>query len=181
MIKLKCLCIKCNKDISKNVDKVIENFEVGKIICPHCKMQQKRYLSESDMLMYFGIAATYYCLLISLFMIIYETFGFNIITLSVICILFILSYFVLKQVTRFIYLKAPFKSNIKDFEIDEDKEAVTKRNRWQFIAFMVVALMMSSQPELFNYYVFLLFAFVSIIILKLYLCLKNEYNSINKK
>lgn len=178
---MKCTCIKCNKEISKNVDKTIENFEVGRIICPHCKMEQKRYLSESDMLMYFGIAATYYCLLISLFMMIYEIFGFNFITIGVITVIFIISYFILKQITRFIYIKAPFKSNIKDIEIKEDKEAVTKRNRWQFIAFMVVALMMSSQPELFSYYVFLLVAFVSVIILKLYLCLKNEYSSISKK
>ena len=62
------------------------------------------------------------------------------------------------------YSKLAYSSDLKDFikfcnedyEIEEDKEAITKRMRWQFIAFMVVALMMSGQPELAGTYSFLL-------------------------
>ena len=107
---MKITCSTCNKEISTTVDKTIENFEPGRLICPHCHYQQKRYISEADLLMYFGIASIFYCLLISLFMLIYEILGFNIYSILIIVGLFIFSYFILKQITRFIYKNAPYKS-----------------------------------------------------------------------
>ena len=178
---MKVTCIKCKKDISKEVEKAIENYEIGRIVCPHCKRQQKRYLSEADILMYFGLTSIFYCLLISLFLLVYDIFGINLPVIIFVVVCFIVAYFILKYITRFIYEKAPFKSNIKDYEFDEDKEAVTKRLRWQFIAFMVIALMMSAQPSLVGPYVFLLIAFTIIIIIKVYLSIKNEYHSFNNK
>lgn len=178
---MKCLCTKCNQEISKDVEKAIENYELGRIICPHCKMEQKRYLSEADILVYFTLVSIFYCLLISLFLFMYDVFGINLYVIIAVCIIFILSYFLLKQMTRFIYEKAPFKNDIKNYVIEEDKEAVTKRLRWQFIAFMVVALMMSGQPELAGAYTFLLVAFTIINSIKLYLSVKNEREYIKNK
>ena len=83
--------------------------------------------------------------------------------------------------TRFIYEKAPFKSDIKNYEIEEEKEAVTRRMKWQFIAFMVVALMMSAEPSLAGVYSFLLVAFAGINAFKLYLSIKNERNYVYNK
>lgn len=178
---MKCLCTKCNKEISKEVEKAIENYELGHIVCPNCKMKQKRYLSEADILVYFTLVSIFYCLLISLFLFIYDTFGINVPVVISICIIFIVSYFLLKQITRFIYEKAPFKTDIKNYEIEEDKEAVTKRMKWQFIAFMVVALMMSAEPTLAGVYSFLLVAFAGINSIKLYLSIKNERNYVYNK
>lgn len=178
---MKNYCTKCNHEISKEIEKAIENYECGHIICPHCKTKQKRYLSESDILIYFGITSTFYCLMISILLFIYDLLGISTYSILIACVLFILAYFFLKQVTRFIYEKAPFKQDIKNIEIKEDREAVTKRMRWQFIAFMIVALMMSGEPKLTNEYCFLLIAFIIIIIIKLYLSIKNERNSIHKK
>lgn len=178
---MKCLCTKCNKEISKEVEKVIENYEPGRIKCPHCNAKQKRYLSESDILVYFTMVSIYYCLIISLFLFVYDTIGINLPAILFVIVAFIISYYILKQMTRFIYEKAPFKFDIKDYEIEEDKEAITKRMRWQFIAFMVVALMMSGQPELAGTYSFLLIAFTIINGIKLYLSIKNEREYISNK
>lgn len=178
---MKCLCTKCNKEISKEVEKSVENYELGHIICPHCKMKQKRYLSEADILVYFTSVSIFYCFLISLFLFIYDTFGINVSVVIFISIIFVISYFLLKQMTRFIYEKAPFKTDIKNYEIEEDKDAVTKRMKWQFIAFMVVALLMSAEPTLVGVYSFLLIAFAGINSIKLYLSIKNERNYVYKK
>lgn len=178
---MKNYCYNCKKEISKEVEKMIENYEPGHLKCPHCKTKQKRYLSEADILVYFTLVSIFYCLLISLFLFVYDLFGINLPVIIFVCIVFVISYFILKQMTRFIYDKAPFKQDIKNYEIEEDRKAVTKRMKWQFLAFMVVALMMSGTPELAGTYAFLLVAFAIINAIKLYLSIKNERTYVYNK
>ena len=47
---MKIYCEKCRQEISSECNKQIENYKVGKVICPHCHYEQKRYLSEADIL-----------------------------------------------------------------------------------------------------------------------------------
>lgn len=174
VIKMKVKCDKCSKDISKQVDKVFEEFDCGRIVCPHCKARQKRYISETDLLVYFGMAATLYFIMVTLVFLMFNYVAVDALTVVVIGGLLVINYFLFKWIDRFVYTKAPFKEKYKNFALDEDKAAVSKRTRWQFFAFIVVSLMLVGQPNLAGPYFFLLFAFIIIILIKIKLSVDNE-------
>lgn len=172
----KIQCDRCGHEISKNVENAFEQFECGNLLCPHCKKMQKRYLSEADLLIYFGFSAIFYCFLILSIFLLFGSLGFSIVSIVLILGLFCFGWFFMKWWARQIYVKAFFRQDIKEKVIEEDRPAVQKRMKWQFIMFMLVALMMSYQPDLFLPFLFLILAFIVIVFIKVRLAIKNERN-----
>ena len=171
---MKVRCEKCGKLINNEVDRAFEEFNCGRVVCPDCKARQKRYLSETDLLVYFGMAATLYFIMITIVFMMFNFVAIDVTTVAVIAGLLVANYFLFKWIARFVYTKAPFKEKYKNYALDEDKEAVSKRTRWQFFAFIVVSLMLVGQPNLAGPYFFLLIAFIIIILIKIKLSINNE-------
>lgn len=173
---MKVECIHCHLDLSKKIQANFEQFECGKVICPHCKKEQKRYISEADLLIYFGFSAVLYCLLLSLVFLVFNLGQISVVTLVLIAILFVIGYFLMKQLINQIYLKAFFKKDLQFKVIEEDAQVVKKRLKWQFMMFMLIALMMSTQPDLIFPFLFMIVAFIIIVMIKVTLSIKKERN-----
>ena len=138
---MKILCEKCHQDISLECNKTIENYTVGRVICPHCHYEQKRYISEADLLLYFGINEIAYILLSLLMIFIFNRIGINAVSIVIIFLVLIAGYFASKELSSRIYEKAYFKADIKNKVFEEDvdtglikkiKESVNKMNREYF-------------------------------------------------
>ncbi|MEG0076885.1 hypothetical protein [Anaerorhabdus sp.] len=180
---MKILCEKCSKDLSKSIAETFETYQVGKVKCKTCSKRNTRYISESDLLIYFASSCILYTLAV-----IAIYFLFNMMSTvspfviyGVIFVLFIGMYFLTKNICYYIYEKAPFKSAWKDFEFKEDVEGIKKRLKWQFIMFLLVALMFGSQPNLINYAFLLLITFTILIVIKVYLSIRNERNTFESR
>ena len=61
---MKVNCESCGKPITAQVNSLFEQFEPGRVVCPHCHHQQKRYISEADLLIYFCFSAVLYSIVL---------------------------------------------------------------------------------------------------------------------
>ena len=91
---MKIYCEKCRQEISSECNKQIENYKVGKVICPHCHYEQKRYLSEADILLYFGISEVLYVLLSLISVFVFRKLGVSAVSIGLLFVLLVASYFV---------------------------------------------------------------------------------------
>ena len=137
---MKIYCEKCHQDISVECNKAIENYSVGKVICPHCHYEQKRYISEADLLLYFGINEVAYILLSLLMMLIFDKLGVSAISLILIAIILIAGYFASKVLSSAIYEKAFFKEDSKYTVFEEDQTAIKRNMTWQFMLFFAITI-----------------------------------------
>lgn len=175
---MKIYCEKCNKDISKVVDSNIEHYVPGKVKCPYCSKVQKRYLSEADLLMYFAISCVLYIFVALIFISLFDIVGAKWYLLLIIMFIIVCLYFVQKYISRAVYKYAFGKAEIKDKEMVEDYDAVTKRMKSQYSLFMFMILMLGT-----GIYDLWLFIIPSIVItlssfIKLYKLIKQEKASI---
>ena len=170
---MKINCEHCDKDLRVSVSKSLEQFEVGKVICPHCNKENKRYLSESDMLLYFTCMIVIYCTALILTFNLMNYVGWQISTIIIIATLFI-AYYLSKVVVEKIYIEGIFKKDYKNYVFNEDVQATKKGLKRQYILFILVALMLGTQPQLLTYAIILLGAFFVLMVIKCYLCIKNE-------
>lgn len=180
-MKLKVLCKKCNKDLNNSINEVFENYQVGYVECKNCKTKTERYISESDLLLYFSASATIYTLaVITIDYFFYlDKFIPIIAVFGLIAFLFIGLYFFIKIVSQYIFYAAPFKKSWMNEQIEEDGPAIKKRLKFQFILFLLVALMFGSQPQYIEYALLLLSLFIALMVIKLYLSLRNEKHYIS--
>lgn len=178
---MKIKCTHCGEDISKEIRSNFEDYTVGRIVCPHCHTKQKRYISESELLMYFGISALAYVLLFSIIVLIYDLVGVNPLAIFLIVGLFIIGYFFTINFASAIYKYAFFKKDLQNIVFKEDKKAIQKHLRWQFIMFMLAAFMLGYDPEFKLYFFIAIIAFTIIVGVKVYLSIKNERNGIKER
>ena len=174
---MKLFSIKCdqgNEDINIiTVSKRFENFTIGSIECEKGHVQ-KRYLSEADIMIYFGFSAIIYTLAYLAIIYSFVYTGVNLINIILIALMFVALFFLLKFVCKYIYVNAPFKKELKDFTFEEDEKAVSRRTKWQFIMFMLVAFMLGVNPDFTGYLIFLLLAFIIITFIKIRFLVRNE-------
>ena len=175
---MKINCEYCNKDLRASVSKSLEQFEVGKVVCPHCNKENKRYLSESDLLLYFGGMIVIYCAGLIVSFQIWNSFNFTIALMIIIAIL-VLAYFLSKTLIEKIYINGIFKSDYKTHIFKEDMQAVKKNLKRQFILFLLVALMFGSQPNMVFFAMLLIVVFFIITAIKCRYSLKNERAIVN--
>ena len=109
---MKINCESCGKPITSQVNSRFEQFEPGRVVCPHCGHKQKRYISEADLLIYFCFSAVLYSIvLVFIFFLLNWKMQVWILILAV--GLFVATYFAMKYGSAMLYEKAYFKADIK--------------------------------------------------------------------
>ena len=105
---MKVNCENCKKPITSQVNALFEQFEPGSVVCPHCHHQQKRYVSEADLLIYFCFSAVLYsAVLVLIFFLLNWKMQAWVLILAV--ILFVITYIAMKYGSAQLYEKAYFK------------------------------------------------------------------------
>ncbi len=174
---MKIYCEKCHEDISAECNKAIENYSVGRVVCPKCHYQQKRYISEADILLFFGISEVLYIALSLLSVLIFNKMGISILSVILLIGLLVGAYFISKSISSSIYEKAFLKAEIKNKVFDEDQKAIQRNISWQFMLFFAITItyITSSEGKIFFGLAMPLAA--ALTFLKLFLQLKNEKDS----
>ena len=104
---MKVNCESCGKPITAQVNSLFEQFEPGRVVCPHCHHQQKRYISEADLLIYFCFSAVLYSIvLVLIFFLLNWKMQAWILILAV--GLFVAAYFAMKYGSAMLYERAYF-------------------------------------------------------------------------
>ena len=162
---MKINCESCGKPITSQVNSRFEQFEPGRVVCPHCGHKQKRYISEADLLIY---------LIVLVFIFFLLNWKMQVWILILAVGLFVATYFAMKYGSAMLYEKAYFKADIKNKVIQEDVNTVRKRLKTQFILFMLVAFMFGTQPEFIPFFFILITAFLMLTVIKVRLAIRNE-------
>ncbi|MBQ6335467.1 MAG: hypothetical protein IJI46_10395 [Erysipelotrichaceae bacterium] len=177
---MKIYCEKCHEDITAQVNQAIENYSVGKIGCHKCQHQQKRYISEADILLFFGCSEAAYALLsyFSFFLIKYLGIGF--LSISVLIALLVLAFIGSKALSSAIYEKAYLKSDIKYKVFEEDKKAIQRNISWQFMLFFAITISFLTMDDGKIFFAAAMPLAVLFTFIKLYLQLKYEKSAQKK-
>ena len=180
MNRLKITCSTCGRSLDKEVAARFEQFKPGTVICPKCNTHEKRYISELDLMIYFGLCCVLYGL--GAFALFQAMDGISSwwISIPVMLAIIVCLYFATKYGANYIYLKAPFKQAWKDVRLDEDREAVSNHIKWQFFAFMVVALMFGTSKEYTGYFFLMIAAFAVIVAVKVHQLIRIEQQNAGK-
>ena len=134
---MKIYCSKCNNDISKIIDTHFEVYQVGCPVCTNCKTAQKRYISESDLLLYLlGLEILYIIITIAVG---YAFDSFNIFLVILAVILLGVVLFLQKNFSRYIYTKPPYKKAYMTTNYGEDSSKVRRGINIQFSIFILLA------------------------------------------
>lgn len=156
---MKIYCDKCHEPINIPIDSQFDKFLVGQPICPSCHKQQKRYISESDLLLYMTINECFYLLLTVITSILFNFFKLSYITIIAIIVMLAFGFIGLKNVDRLIYTKANYNKDINN--LNEDKQKIQKSMNWQSMLFFVLVISYVTLNEV-NYF-FLAISVLSII------------------
>ena len=171
---MKIYCDECHEDITLGAERMISNYDVGNLICPKCNHKQKRYISESDILLAFGVnEISYYIISVG---IIYSFGYLNSIPLVVLVILglLVLAYFVQSLTNRLVYSKAHLKKAYKDRKIMEDNKQIKRTMSWQFMLFIALSVMFITDSSQQNMFHLLSFACIGLTFVKYFLCIRKE-------
>ncbi|MBQ6493990.1 MAG: hypothetical protein IJI92_09035 [Erysipelotrichaceae bacterium] len=137
---MKIYCEKCHEDISSECNRNIENYTVGRVVCPKCHYEQKRYISEADILLFFAVSETIYIIMSLITMFLFDKLGISVASIGIILAMVVASYFASKALSSAIYEKAYFKERVKYKEFEEDKKAIQRNISWQFLLFFAVTI-----------------------------------------
>lgn len=173
-------CINCKKEINKLIQKNFDEYIVGRYQCNNCKTKQHRYISELDLMIFFGINSISYALAIFIVFSIFD-FVHNIIISSILIFIFFIGLLLFfKFIPIWIYNNPPLKSNWKNTVFTEEEKLISKRMKWQFIMFLLVSFMFGTSKEFTKFFYILIIAFIIIILIKIYLLYKRELKRISK-
>ena len=171
---MKIVCEKCNHDLTLQVNKHFDSFEVGQVQCPECQKIQSRYISESDILLYLGMSELLYLALSVITLVFFYNVGISFWLVPVFLVMFAIGFFVQRKVSYYIYTVAPMKQDYKNVVFKEDVMQIKRSNNWQFILFFALAItaVTGTTFQLF----FLVVAILAIILtfVKFFLCIKKE-------
>ena len=177
---MKIYCEKCRQEISSECNKQIENYKVGKVICPHCHYEQKRYLSEADILLYFGISEVLYVLLSLISVFVFKKLGVSAVSIGLLFVLLVASYFISKLISSSIYEKAYFKAEWKNKEFEEDQSAIQRNISWQFMLFFAITITFLTMEEGKLFFAIAMPLAPILTFIKLYLQLRYERSKTKK-
>lgn len=137
---MKAKCAICKKELSIEIDRRFEKFDVGRPTCNKCGSLQKRYISEADLLLYLGCIETLYTLVTLVIAYVYDKMPENMWLVVLGIAVFVGAYFAQKTLSRYIYNNAPFKKSVANKVIDEDATKVKKNINTQFVLFFIFAI-----------------------------------------
>ena len=174
---MKIYCEKCHQDITDECNRNIENYHVGRIVCPHCHYEQKRYISEADILLFFGVSEAAYAALSYLTAFLFQKWGITWITVMILLISIIAAYYGSKCLSAGIYNNAYFKSELKNKVFEEDSQAIQKNISWQFMLFFAITFSYLTLEEGKLFFGIAMPLCVILTFLKFFLQIRNEKRS----
>lgn len=177
MRTMKIYCEKCHQEITGECNRNIENYTVGRVICPHCHYEQKRYISEADLLLYFGVCEVAYILMSLLMEFLFKKVGISFETILILITVIVASFIGSKALSSAIYEKAFFKSEIKNKVFKEDKTAVQRNISWQFMLFFAITISYITIDEGKLFFLIAMPIAAILTFVKFFLQLRNEKNS----
>ena len=173
---MKIYCEKCHEDITAVCSRQIDSYLTGRPVCPKCHQEQKRYISEADILLYFGISETFYVVLSFMMILIYRRFGFSYLSALLLMILLVLSWIGSRQLSSAIYRKAFFKEEVRNTVFKEDQKAIQKNIYWQFMLFFAIVITYLTIDEGKIFFGIAMPLAVIMTFLKFFLQVRNEKN-----
>lgn len=177
---MKLYCEQCKKEITGYVNKNIDDYNVGQVLCPNCKHKQSRYISESDLLLYFAISELFY-LIISIITMLMFKFAHSVLAMIAIAVpLLIVAYFVQREIIHRIYTNAYGKEDFKNHVFKEDGESIRKSISWQYMLFFAVAITFVTMEDVRIWFGILSVLAVILSFVKYKLCLKREKQELHK-
>lgn len=176
---MKVSCIYCKNKLNNAIADRMVGYNIGCIKCPSCNKQNKRYLSEFDMILYFAISCVIYSLAILAIILSYKfltSFGLYLAIATSLAVSFV----IMKNLAPMIYTYAYFKIDYKDIHLKQDLNA-TKSLRLQSLLFIAISFYYGFDEHLFYVYFIILFGFIAIVFVKAYFCLKQERSMLSEK
>ena len=174
---MKIGCDKCGKDITSLIYQEMEKNTPKSIICPTCRVEQKRYLSEADFQIYMVFVEATYFLLSFITAFLLSFIGFNITFGIIFIILFIGSIFITNKFKYAVYKKGIFKKETMYIKQNENSKTISRSLRWQFILFFALVITFVTEfdkPDIFWPFAFLALVALIISLLKAKLSIKKE-------
>jgi len=173
---MKTQCEHCHKNLKSKTREPFDKLVVGRIICPHCNKENKRYISEFDLLLYLPFTNFLCAVGVISIMYVLDFVLFDNVVLGAILLISILvvGFFIVDQLAKYIYNKAPFKKEWKNKQIDEDSKAVSRRLNYQLTLFLLISALMGINREMLDIYVVLSVAIIIFTVIKAYLAYKIE-------
>ena len=168
---MKIYCDHCRQDLKSKVREPFDKYQTGRLICPYCHKENKRYLSEFDLLLYFLLSAAAYSGGVTAVMYILDFLNTKYLwpAVAALILLLISCYLFIDNLAKYIYLHAPAKQSWKDQTFKEDSALITKLLNQQFLVYIIVSIFIGLQRDMYLYYL----VFVSILLI--YNLLKTIY------
>lgn len=139
---MKVVCSYCGKDISKAVQGQAASYQVGKLVCPHCHKQNKRYISAFDLLLnVLGNMVVYGISLSGMYFFVALSQQEKVPLLPAIVTTvaaFVFIVWGISQWSMYVYDKAPMKQKWANVTIKEDPVLAAKSAKRSFYAFLAM-------------------------------------------
>lgn len=171
---MKISCENCQKDINAQIQRKFEQFEVGYVTCKECNKNQARYISESDILLYFGISELLYLFLSVVTLLSFYYIGISLYLIPVFLIFLIIGYIIQKRISIYIYVNAPFKKDYMYKSFKEDKQQIQRSTNWQFILFFALAITAVTGTSFQLFFLVISLIAIMITFIKFFACIKKE-------
>ena len=177
---MKITCVHCGKEMNDAATKNTSTYVIGKVICPHCHKQNKRYISEMDLhiismgnMAIYGIVLSIMCLMTMSF---YGGTGKFLPMILATIVVLVIVVVGITQWSLYVYLHAPMKKDWMNFTMPEDAYEVTKAIKRVFQGFLVlvVALGVVAMYLSFWYYVAGVAVYLGLMFIKLKAIQKRE-------
>ena len=174
---MKIHCDKCHEDISLVCSKQIDSYLTGRPVCPKCHQEQKRYISEADILLYFGVSEAFYVLLSFIMVFVFDRYGISYVSVALLMAMFLLSWIATRWLSAAIYEKAFFKKELKNTVFQEDQKMIQKNIYWQFMMFFAIVITYLTIDEGKIFFGFAMPLAVMMTFIKFFLQVRNEKNT----
>ena len=171
---MKIFCDKCHEDVSSDVDVVFDKLKVGHFICPKCHKENRRYVSETDLLLYLGLSELFYLFISIITKIVMDKFRLSYVTAIAVIAILVIGFIVQKQIDRYVYENAYFKKDRKYKEREEDKDQISRSLVWQSMLFLALTISYITLEEVNVFFLLVSVAAIILTFVKFYLSLKNE-------
>lgn len=171
---MKITCDKCGDNISYVVSRNFEENKIGNYVCDKCGYKQKRYISETDLLIYLAFQEIVYFILSFITSILFNTYKISVPIVLILLVMLTIAIVATNYFKSFIYNNAPLKKSTKYKAKNDNQDKIAKSIRWQFLMFF--ALVITFFTEVIAYWFFVFASLVVIIttIIKAILSAKNE-------
>ena len=170
----KIYCDKCGEDISADIDVMFDKMYVGKVVCPKCHKENKRYISETDLLLYLGLSESFYLLVSILTKYIFSLVKTIWLLIIILLAVFVAAFFIQKLIDRIVYDKAYLKQETKYKEFDDNRDQISRSLIWQSMLFLALAITYVTGTEFSIFFLLVSIAAIAFTFIKFYLSAKKE-------